>query len=378
MTLSGTFGTMPFPDLLQWLGEARRSGVLTVALEFEERHLRLELGEVTALGSDDPRLTDLGRLLLGRGLIDEERLRRVLAAQPGVGQLRETLLDGGHVNKAALLAAVRAHVKDVVLQLFLWEEARFVFSDGGAHGPLGEVFPIELGLMVDPPVAVRELLMDGMRRLDEWQRIADVLPSDFTVVFALGRASDLPALEALADAAEPLALGDFCLRQNRPRFDVLTELYEAHRRGLIAIESRPHDIGAGETAVGGPVAMLVETARVLVAEQQFDEASSLLRSACDLDPYHAEARALLRRARAEQQASLYTELPPYAVPALCRAREEFHGLALLPREQYLLSRIDGHRDVGALALMTPVGELETLRALKKFLRIGLIALRSNP
>ena len=36
MPLSGTFATMPFGDLLQWLGDARRSGTLSVALDFDE------------------------------------------------------------------------------------------------------------------------------------------------------------------------------------------------------------------------------------------------------------------------------------------------------------------------------------------------------
>jgi len=49
--------------------------------------------------------------------------------------------------------------------------------------------------------------------------------------------------------------------------------------------------------------------------------------------------------------------------------------ALAPRERYLFMRIDGRRDVAALTVMTPVGELETLRALEKFERMGLVGMR---
>ncbi|MGZ3427939.1 MAG: DUF4388 domain-containing protein, partial [Polyangia bacterium] len=38
--LSGTFATMPFADLLQWISDARRSGTLQIGLEFEDRYLR--------------------------------------------------------------------------------------------------------------------------------------------------------------------------------------------------------------------------------------------------------------------------------------------------------------------------------------------------
>jgi len=59
--LSGTFATMPFADLLQWISDARRSGTLQVGLEFEERYLRFVDGSIGAYGSDDPMARDLGR-----------------------------------------------------------------------------------------------------------------------------------------------------------------------------------------------------------------------------------------------------------------------------------------------------------------------------
>jgi hypothetical protein len=48
---------------------------------------------------------------------------------------------------------------------------------------------------------------------------------------------------------------------------------------------------------------------------------------------------------------------------------------LTPREKYLLARVNGARDVGALTVMTPLGELETLRALKKFHHLGVVLFR---
>src|SRR6185503_5662050 len=103
MSLGGAFATMPFPDLMQWLGEARRSGTLVVTLDFEERYFHIREGALVALGSDDPRSRDLARLLLARGLIDELRLRRALATKERTGRsLRSVLLHDGHVPAAAL------------------------------------------------------------------------------------------------------------------------------------------------------------------------------------------------------------------------------------------------------------------------------------
>jgi hypothetical protein len=368
MSLGGAFATMPFPDLMQWLGDARRSGTLVVSLDFEERYFHIREGALVALGSDDPRSRDLARLLLGGGLIDEARLRRALATKERSGRsLRSVLLDDGHVPQAALAAAVRAYAKDVALQIYLWHEGRFVFSEGRTLLP---ELDAERELIVDPPIPVRELILDGVRRIDEWRRMAEVLPSDYTVVFALGGAHDLPVMEQLAKKGEPIALGDLYLSLGRPRFQIMEELYEAWRRGLLAVDGVPEQIALGHHPT--PTDMLVSSAQTLLDEKQFDEGAALLRSVLDIDPYHVKARELLARARNEQLEELFKELAPYKIPHASAGRESPPVVALTARERYLYARIDGHRDVGTLTVMTPMGELETLRALKKFHHVGII------
>jgi hypothetical protein len=379
MSLSGTFATMPLPDLLQWLGDARKSGILTVALEFEERYMKIREGHLIALGSDDPRARDLARLLYARGLLDETKLRRAGEERERTRRpLRRVLLEGRYLAPEVLAQAIRTHAKDVVLQLFLWQDGRFMFSDAYQKQIISDAAQAAGGatgndeFALDQPIPMRELIMDGMRRIDEWRRIAEILPSDYALVHALGRAPELQVLEALANEGEPIALGDLCLRFARPRFEVIEELYDAWRRGLLAVDAVPQQIT--RPANVSPTEMLVNNAGALLEEKQFDEAAALLRSALDLDPYHEIARRLLHRARAEQLEELYQEFPPYRVPSLVdRAGRDSPSLS--PRERYLLARVNGDRDVGALTVMTPLGELETLRALKKFHHLGVVSFR---
>lgn len=365
---------MPFPDLMQWLGDARRTGTLAVSLEFEERYLKLSSGEIVSIGSDDARARDVARLVLSRGLIDETRLKRAMEHKDKTQRsLRTILVEDGYIPGAALAAALRAHAKDIVLQLFLWQDGRFMYSDAVADPQLFEMATPDGEFLIEPPISTREALIDGVRRMDEWRRMTKVLPSDYTVVHALGRAADLPALEALAESGEPLALGDLCLRLPRPRFEIIGDLFQAWRRGLLAIDSTPQQIASKRHK--SPIDMLVHTATLLLEEKQFDEAAALLRSALDLDPYHADAHKLLHRARADQLEELYQEFPPYRVPLPRDVGDKPASPALSPREHYLLSRVDGRWDVGALTVMTPLGELETLRALKKFHHLGMISFR---
>ena len=118
----------------------------------------------------------------------------------------------------------------------------------------------------------------------------------------------------------------------------------------------------------------MQNGRVLLDEHQFDEAVALLRGALHLDPGREDARELLQRAWQEQLADLYQTIPPYKVPSLRVTREQLAALPLTARERHLAERINGRWDVGALVVVTPVGELEAMRTLKKLIHVGVIAL----
>src|SRR5262249_23253785 len=188
-------------------------------------------------------------------------------------RLRRVLVQDGYVTAAALSGAIGAYARDLALELFLWHEGRFAFSSAAqeAHLPgLGW----ESELVVEPGIALRELVLEGMRRLDEWRRIAEVLPSDDTLVWALAPAPDLPAVAALAAQAEPVALGDFVLESGRARFEVLAELHLGWARGVVAVEPAARHQTVGRS----PVEDLLAAAAQLLAERQYDEAAALLRS----------------------------------------------------------------------------------------------------
>jgi hypothetical protein len=368
MSLHGAFATMPLPDLLQWLSEARRTGSLTVTLGLDERGLRFEDGRIAAIGADDPLERDFGRVLLARGLCDLAALGRALDARARLKKtLAEVLVDSGTVGRVALTAAMRAHAREVVLSLFLWQEGSFVFSGDGAL--LGaELRPPE-HVLAEPLPAV-ELLLEGMRRVDEWKRIVAIFPSDYTQVYALADDPLLPVLRFLRERAEPVALGELVLLRPESRYELYEQLYQAQHKGLLAIDATPSQVNTPDSR--SPVDLLCEAGRSLLAERQFDEAVALLRAAQHLDPYRPEVRALLVRAHDEHLATLYEHFPPYRVPQLARPRMELNDWPLSPRERYLAARVSGQVDVATLAVITPLGELETLRLLERLVRRGAV------
>jgi uncharacterized protein DUF4388 len=374
--LSGTFATMPFADLLQWISDARRSGTLQVALEFEERYLRFVEGSIGAYGSDDPMARDLGRLCLMRGLCDESA---ILAAVEQQGKshmpLGDVLVSSGVVSHEALEEAVRGHVEETVLGLFLWPEGRFTYRDEIAPEEVAANMPPEYEL--GEPIPTRAILMEGMRRLDEWTRIVKVLPSDDVQLHALGPAEDLPVLEEIAAHPEPPTLGQLLAEQGDSRFAVCEQLFRAVEKGLVAVTapSAEATARAQKTARGSTtVAHLVQAAKAMVDEGQHDEAAALLRSALALDPFRADARELVKRSQHDQLQALYVDLPAHKVPRVTKKEMALRALPLSTKERRVLSQVNGRWDVAALTLTTGVGELETLRALRRLMRAGAVAL----
>jgi hypothetical protein len=374
--LTGTFATMPFADLLQWVSDARLSGTLSVALEFEERYLRFVDGQIAAYGSDDPMARDLGRLCLLRGLCDEAALLRAVEQQrTSQMPLGDVLVSVGAVTHERLEAAVQGHIEETVLGLFLWPEGRFSFSTEAPLDAEAAYMPPEYELA--EPIATRQILMEGMRRLDEWTRIVKILPSDEVQLHALGPAPELPILEEIAAHPEPPTLGQLLAEQNDSRFAVCAQLFQAFERGLVAVEAPTAEATARaeRTARGSTtVAHLVQAAGTMVDEGQHEEAAALLRSALTLDPFRSDARVLLARTRAAQLEALYDALPRERVPRVAMAEGRWKRMALSKRERRVVAHVNGRWDVAALALTTGFGELETLRALRHLLHVGVIAL----
>jgi uncharacterized protein DUF4388 len=362
---------MPLPDLLQWLSDAKKQGLLTVTLEFDERTLRFADGQIVALGADDALQRDLGRVLCARGLLDTDKLSRALDLRGKTGApLGDILIAEGMVARGKLNEAIADHIREVVLTMFLWREASFVFSENPS--PLvGSDFRLPEHRLPSP-MGTRELLMEGMRRVDEWQRISQVFPSEYMQVFALDDDGHIPVLSWLKLQGEPMAIGEIALGRPESRYEIYEQLYQAQQKGLIAIDAAAHEMvpPTGRS----PTDVLLDSAAALLAERQYDEATTLLRAAENLDPFRAETRELLRRAHDDHLDALYQQMPPFRVPQVAAPRERIAAAKLGPREHFLISRVSGHHDVGTLCVMTPLGELETLKLLAKLERQGLIKL----
>jgi hypothetical protein len=329
--LRGDLATFPLQDLLQWLDQSRRAGVL-----------ELDPGE-------------------GPPLWIEIRERRVVASArppegpPGLASLAR------FQPSLAPEALWPERCLDRLVDLFLAEGAgRFDLAEDAAGFDDGVALDVGLG----------ELVLEGLRRLDEWPKLDRHYPGE-AIALAAGRAeARTPLGAALREAAAAgLTLGEARLALGLSRPAALRRMESL--REASALEVR------GIAARLDPVSTLVTQAQHLVRERQFDEAAIVFRSLLAADPADRRVRALLREAEREQLAALYEELSPMAVPRLRggpAALDGAPGRRLTPADREVASRVNGAWDVAGVALACPLREVETLKALRKLARLGLVEL----
>jgi hypothetical protein len=248
MPLFGTLKTMSLPDLLQWLGAGRKTGTLQVESNRVRKCILFKDGQIYGCSSDDPP-ERLGHFLLSRGKITEDQLRIALAAQEGSGKfLGRLFVEMGAIQMDELTGLLDSKAEETIYSLFDWENAVFRFHEELAEQP--NVFPVSL--------RVEDVLLRGMKRLDEMLRIRKVFKDPGIVLVQTDKAPPEELLDSkMARAIYEAVNGErtvagILLHVHGSQYLVTKLLYELHRKGFIEI--------AGVKPIKRPEAEIVQAA----------------------------------------------------------------------------------------------------------------------
>ncbi|MEP7027446.1 MAG: DUF4388 domain-containing protein [Candidatus Eisenbacteria bacterium] len=164
LLFEGPIGRMRPEDVLQFVSQA--GGAVRVSFETEDRalggprgvDLEVDAGRLVALG---PRGTGLrfGDLAVARGVLARAELEAVAAGDgPRLG---ERLVAGGFLEEAGVDDLLWERHARVVWALLAWERGSFVVSSAPeAASPSPE------RVVVDPPIPLSALLLDGLQRAE--------------------------------------------------------------------------------------------------------------------------------------------------------------------------------------------------------------------
>lgn len=175
MALRGSVRAFSLEQLLNFLSASGHRGTLAIFHKDAQKTLYLHQGGLYFERSNWS--FRLGDALVRRAEISHDQLAQAVAEQEKGGQderLGEVLVRLGFVTPERILAARRFQVEEEIYELFGWEDAFFEFT----KDKLPPDFEQRLSDPEEFRFEVRSLLMEAARRLDEWQAIREVNPSE--------------------------------------------------------------------------------------------------------------------------------------------------------------------------------------------------------
>lgn len=421
MPVQGSLATMSLTEILQWLGNAGKTGTLSIERNKVVKRILVRDGRIVACASQEP--SDmLGHFLVSRGKITEETLRKALALRETQNKhLGQILVESGALSEDELRLLLEDKAQETIFGLFGWDDAEFRFADDEAAAP--NIYAVDM--------RVEDILLRGAQRWDEVQRFRTVF-NDPGIV--LCRTARMPPAEVFRNRMArrifesingERTVEEILLHAHGSEYLVTKFLYELHRAGVAEISGvragsaeplcapatppamqglpEPTPKPVEEAVVPRPVAVRaappqrapapsepvvtaaepslveegdLEFARRLLNRGEFDSALEILDRAYKAQPGDESLRRLLAEAEASFIEKAYRHfLPPSKIVTLLRTAESLTAEKLSPTEFFLLSRIDGTWDVKSIIQITPLREVDVLRTLKRMREKGLIELK---
>jgi hypothetical protein len=198
MSLIGNLEDLSLPDILQIVSLSKKSGILMLEREGQQGKILIRQGRVIQTVSPRPGTT-LGELLVGRGLVRPDDLRKALEIQRSGGNceiLGAILVQLGLIDEATLEKVVQEQIEDAIAFFLSWREGTFCFELADIKGR-GEFSVDPQAFILERGIDTQWLVMEGTRLVDERTRERGAAPQ--------GGGSSGPAPAGIPREAAPAA-----------------------------------------------------------------------------------------------------------------------------------------------------------------------------
>ena len=345
MAIEGPLRELGIHDVFQLLDLSRKTGVLRVASELrdDEGVVHFDSGRVVHAHVRS-KAVPLEMTLLQSGKISKDDLETARAKRTNGradADIVDLLVENGAVTSKEIERQLKMQIESVVFELMSWREGFFSFEERAAA---------ELSHSREARIRVstESLLMEGARRIDEWSRIADKVPS-LGVVPVLapvredGQASQLdllpPEWEVLSMIDGTRDLRAIAGVLGRAEFDIARVVYGLVTTGVVEVRTPDRALPVADEHGTEPA---LEQAR-----------AALQRGACE--EALTAARAILAKESGNTRAHL---LAARTLSALNRRDEVVDQLRRAVRADPLTPEV--HLELGFAAVYT--GDFATARS----------------
>jgi hypothetical protein len=254
--LQGNLREFNLPNVFQLVKMSAKTGALSINREGESGRIFFRNGQIY-FATAHPGTMPLGERLVKSGYVTSKQLRSALTEQKkkaSKGRIGAILLEHGYIDRKTLEQSVRDQIEDVTFNFFSWTDGDFTFE--ADETVTDEDIHVEMN--------VESVIMEGCRRIDEWELI-------FATLGSLERVPRLRYNDIVEeDGGVKLAPDQWrvvCWVDGRhdintvlkecglDRFNGAKIIYDLNRAGLLTVsDSAIEEIGRGRSiVVRGPI-----------------------------------------------------------------------------------------------------------------------------
>ncbi|MEJ2721314.1 MAG: DUF4388 domain-containing protein [bacterium] len=237
MSLEGNLTAFGLSEILQLIAVQQKSGMLSISRQDGSMKLFFREGKIISTrdrrrGARDPIKDYLTRY----GIITRTELQRLTdIAEKSKLDVTEVIVSENLLDEEAMRTHYRNHIQETVHDILTWEQCSYKFLPGK---------DIINGIKTWGEFNIEGLLMESMRRIDEYPQILDGFPDGTASVKSRSESAepdDLSGNEAavLSLLSETRTIDDLVAHAKLPRFETYETLKHLKEKDLIEVaESR--------------------------------------------------------------------------------------------------------------------------------------------
>jgi len=203
--VAGTIGAFSIAEILSHLVGGMKTGKLTVTAGAVRKTVHFRDGQIVFAASTQSH-ERLGRLMVRLKMISADELKSALAQVKPGKKIGQVLTGSGRIQPSDLYSAMTFLVREIAISLFELTEGAFFFLDG----------PLQSEDVLKLPERTRTILLEGMKRAEEVERLRRRVASNLKVgqgpgrpqpgtehlVLSVGTGKDLAALRPSFDGGD--------------------------------------------------------------------------------------------------------------------------------------------------------------------------------
>ncbi len=171
MSLEGNLKSLNLVAVLQLISNERMTGVLKIKSKAEVVCIGFDEGMITgAFYEKGGKQERLENYLVKSGMVSHENYHAITKIQESTNQpIINLLLENNYLKQEEVEMVIKFKIQEVLDEVFVWVEGEFKFETNKSIYPKS-IIKIKMN--------TEAVILEGMRRIDEWPRIVKVISSN--------------------------------------------------------------------------------------------------------------------------------------------------------------------------------------------------------